>query len=94
MADSSLVGVTFDKYEIQSLLGKGGMATVYLGMQTSVNRPVAVKVLPSALLHDSTFMERFKREAEVIARLEHFHILPVYDYGEFEGMPYISMVSI
>jgi len=67
------------------------MATVYKATQKTINRTVAVKVLPRALMHDDTFMQRFRREAEVVARLEHFHILPMYDYGEYDGMPYIVM---
>jgi formylglycine-generating enzyme required for sulfatase activity/tRNA A-37 threonylcarbamoyl transferase component Bud32 len=87
LIDSVLDG----QYQIVEMLGKGGMATVYKAIQTSVNRLVAVKILPQTLLHDENFMKRFRQEAEVIARLEHFHILPIYDYGEYEGMPYIVM---
>ncbi len=92
MADSaSLVGVSLGQYKIVSLIGKGGMAAVYKATQASINRTVAIKVLPRSLMHDDTFMERFRREAEVVARLEHFHILPIYDYGEYDGMPFIVM---
>jgi formylglycine-generating enzyme required for sulfatase activity/tRNA A-37 threonylcarbamoyl transferase component Bud32 len=87
LIDSILDG----QYRIIEMLGKGGMATVYKAIQTSVNRLVAVKILPQSLLHDENFMKRFRQEAEVIARLEHFHILPIYDYGEHDDMPYIVM---
>ncbi len=86
-----LIGKTLGQYTIVSQIGQGGMATVYKATQTSINRTVAVKVLPRALLHDPGFYERFTREVEVIAMLEHPHIVPIYDYGESEGMPYITM---
>lgn len=86
-----LIGSSLGQYQITEMLGKGGMATVYKATQTTINRTVAIKVLPRALMHDDTFMQRFRREAEVVARLEHFHILPMYDYGEYDGMPYIVM---
>lgn len=87
----ALIGSSLGQYQIIEMLGKGGMATVYKATQKTINRTVAVKVLPRALMHDDTFMQRFRREAEVVARLEHFHILPMYDYGEYDGMPYIVM---
>jgi serine/threonine protein kinase len=87
----ALIGSSLGQYHIVEMLGKGGMATVYKATQKTVNRTVAVKVLPRALMHDDTFMQRFRREAEVVASLEHFHILPMYDYGEYDGMPYIVM---
>lgn len=86
-----LIGSSLGQYQIIEMLGKGGMATVYKATQTTINRTVAIKVLPRALMHDDTFMQRFRREAEVVATLEHFHILPMYDYGEYDGMPYIVM---
>jgi len=67
------------------------MATVYQSTQVAVNRTVAIKVLPSTFMHDETFMTRFRQEAEVAAQLEHIHILPVYDFGEHDGIPYIVM---
>ncbi len=88
----ALIGVLLDnQYQIVELLGKGGMASVYKATQKSINRNVAVKVLPRSFLHDDTFMQRFQQEAELIARLEHFHILPIYAYGDYDGMPYIVM---
>ncbi len=72
-------------YEIIEPVGVGGMATVYKAYQPSMNRTVAIKVLPPQLARNPTFLTRFRQEAQVIARLEHAHILPVYDYGESEG---------
>jgi hypothetical protein len=86
-----LIGKTIGGYEIQSRAGRGGMATVYCARQTSMNRLVAIKVLPRSLMHNDGFLERFYREVEVVAGLQHPYILPVYDFGEFDGMPYIGM---
>lgn len=86
-----LLGRTLGQFEILEEIGRGGMATVYRARQTSIKRVVAVKVLPRTLLHDPSFYERFTREVEVVAHLEHPHILPIYDYGEVEGIPYIAM---
>lgn len=86
-----LIGRQIGQYEILRELGRGGMATVYLARQTNVNRQVAVKVLPREFMHDPQFIERFKREIQLIADLEHPHILPVYDFGETERIPFIVM---
>jgi serine/threonine protein kinase len=86
-----LIGTRLGQYEILEEIGRGGMATVYRAKQTSINRVVAVKVLPRHFLHDPGFFERFEREVDVIAHLEHPHILPIYDYGKDQGVPYIVM---
>src|SRR5512134_1367854 len=79
-------------YEIKSELGRGGMATVYHGYDPRFEREVAVKVLPSELLHsDPQFKLRFEREAKIIAQLEHPSIVPVYDVGDEGGQPYFVM---
>jgi len=80
------------RYEIRSELGRGGMATVYHGYDPRFEREVAVKVLPSELLHsDPQFKLRFEREAKIIAQLEHSSIVPVYDVGDEDGQPYFVM---
>lgn len=89
-----LVGQTLGQYQILGEIAKGGMSTVYRAKQMSMGREVAIKVLPSALMHDSNFAERFLREVDIIARLQHPHILPVYDFGEQDEMPYIVMAYI
>ena len=86
-----LTGKVLGQFEILEEIGRGGMASVYRAKQQSMGRIVAVKVLPRNLMHDPTFYERFEREVEVISRLEHPHILPIYDYGQTDGMPYIAM---
>lgn len=88
---SNLIGKTIGQYTILEEIGRGGMATVYSAMQTSMNRKVAIKVLPPHFMHDPGFMERFEREVEVISHLEHPHILPIYDYGQAENVPFIAM---
>jgi serine/threonine-protein kinase len=79
-------------YEVKAELGRGGMATVYRAYDPRFEREVAVKVLPSELLHsDPQFRLRFEREAKIIAQLEHSAIVPVYDVGEADGQPYFVM---
>lgn len=85
------VGTTVSGYRILEEVGQGGMATVYRAHQISMNRDVAIKVLPSRLLNEPVSLERFKQEASIVARLEHRAIVPVHDYGEYEGIPYLVM---
>ncbi len=86
-----MVPEKFDRYEILGELGRGGMATVYRAHDPRFQRPVAIKVLPREFLHDPTFKARFEREAHTIASLEHPAIVPVYDFGEQHGQPYLVM---
>ncbi len=79
------------RYEVKSELGRGGMATVFHARDPRFERDVAVKVLPREFLHDPTFRARFEREAKTIAALEHSAIVPVHDFGEDEGQPYLVM---
>ncbi len=89
MAD--LVGQNLGPYRILEQIGLGGMATVYKAYHAAMDRYVAIKVLPQHLARDPNFRARFQREARAIARLEHLYILPVYDAGEDEGIPYLVM---
>jgi len=79
------------RYEVIAELGRGGMATVYRAHDPSFDREVAVKVLPREFLHDPQFLGRFQREVKTIAQLEHPAIVPVYDVGEDDGMPFFVM---
>ncbi len=79
------------RYEVIAELGRGGMATVYHAHDPQFGREVAIKVLPREFLHDRTFRERFRREAQTIAALEHSAIVPVYDFDEHEGQPFFVM---
>ncbi len=79
-------------YEITALLGRGGMSAVYKGIQTSLERDVAIKLLSPELSADPEFEVRFHREAKAMARLNHPHIVQIYDYGRTEaGQHYIVM---
>lgn len=81
----------FGRYIIKSEIGRGGMATVFHAYDPRFERDVAIKVLPKEFLHDPQFRTRFEREAKTIALLEHPAIVPVYDFGEEDGQPYIVM---
>lgn len=91
---ASLIGRKLGKYEIRELIGQGGMATVYKGYQPDVDRYVAIKVLPPHPGQDTQFVERFRLEARTIARLQHPHILPMYDYGDEGGILYLATAYI
>jgi len=90
MADQ-LLGRNFGGYEILEEIGRGGMAVVYKARQISMNRIVALKVLPRQFIHDKTFRARFEREVSIVAKLEHRAIVPVHDYGEIDELPFIVM---
>lgn len=79
------------RYQLKSELGRGGMSTVFLAFDPTMQRQVALKLLPREFLHHGTFRERFYREARIIAALEHPAIVPIYDFGEEEGQPYFVM---
>lgn len=79
------------RYELRNELGRGGMATVFQGFDPRFKRDVAVKLLPREFLHDPNFRARFEREATTIASLEHSAIVPVYDFGEEDGQPFLVM---
>ncbi len=88
------VGENVGPYRIIEQLGQGGMATVYKAYHAALDRYVALKVLHPAFNEDSSFIMRFQREARVVAKLEHPHIVPVYDYAEHEMRPYLVMKFI
>jgi serine/threonine-protein kinase len=88
---SDLVGQRLGKFEILAVLGKGGMATVYRARQTDLKREVAIKVMKASLAESEDFLVRFRREAELVARLEHPNIITIYDYGQEGETVYIAM---
>ncbi|MCS6887182.1 MAG: tetratricopeptide repeat protein [Chloroflexus sp.] len=94
MSDLSLVGQTIGRFEILSELGRGGMAVVYKARQTDLDRIVALKILPPSLTSDQSYIARFRQEARSAARLEHPHIMPIYEVGEVAGYHYIAMKFI
>ncbi|MGQ0601364.1 MAG: protein kinase domain-containing protein [Anaerolineales bacterium] len=91
---SLTVGETVGPYRIVEQLGQGGMATVFKAYHAALDRYVAIKVLHPAFKEDATFLARFQREARVVARLEHPNIVPVYDFAEHNGSPYLVMKFI
>lgn len=92
MTFENLSGQQLGQYELRELLGTGGMAAVYLGYQINLKREVAVKVLGAQQLAEQPdYHRRFTREAETAAKLEHAHIVPIYDYGMHEGSAYVVM---
>jgi serine/threonine protein kinase len=98
MKAEALVGTALGTCTLQQLIGQGGMGAVYLAQQSRPRRQVAVKVLlPSTTLkpqHLAAFLERFRRETDAAASLEHPNIMPVYEYGERDGMAYLVMPFI
>ena len=91
MGIHNLTGYTLGQYELRDLLGVGGMGAVYRGYQISLDREVAVKILPTALAEQPGYVERFNREARIAASLEHAHIVRVYDFGTQESISYLVM---
>lgn len=86
-----LIGKQLSGYEVLERIGKGGMATVYRARQITMNRDVAIKVLPREQMKDDSYLLRFEREVNIVAKLEHRNIVPVHDHGSYDGQPYIIM---
>src|SRR5258706_5474346 len=84
-------GQTIGQSPIQDKLGEGGMGAVYRADQPAIHRSVALKVLSANVASDPDALDRFKREVDIIAELEHPYILPVYDFGQVDDNPYIVM---
>ncbi|MEN8695466.1 MAG: protein kinase domain-containing protein [Akkermansiaceae bacterium] len=80
----------FPGYEVSSLIAQGGMGAVYHAIQISLERPVAIKLLPKEF-GDESFKEQFAAEARAMAKLNHPNLIGIYDFGEVEGMPFIVM---
>src|SRR5574341_30806 len=91
---SSWAGKTLGKVQIDSLLARGGMAEVYLGTHTTLYRKVVIKILHSHHEDDPTLLERFQREARVVAKLRHPNIVQVFDFDTVNDQPYIVMEYI
>jgi serine/threonine protein kinase len=97
MSDSlhdRVVAAVGHRYELESEIGRGGMSVVYRARDLSLNRRVAIKVLPPELAYDPAVRTRFIREAQTSALLSHAHIVPIYDVGEREGIAYFVMALV
>jgi len=89
-----LIGSSLGQYKIIEEIGRGGMAVVYRAYQPSLERNVAIKVLPPQLAFDSTFVNRFLQEARAAAGLKHTNVVKIYDVGEEDGVYYIVMEEV
>ena len=81
----------FGHYQLQKLIGRGGMGEVYKAYDTQTHRVVAVKVLPPHLAQDATFQRRFRRESQAAAGVQNPHVVPIHGYGEIDGRLYLDM---
>jgi serine/threonine protein kinase len=89
------LGELLPQYRIECLIGRGGMGAVYKGIQPELARPVAIKVLPTELAADEEFVTRFKREARMLAQLQHSRIITIHDFGHTsDGRLYLVMEHI
>ncbi|MEJ2869500.1 protein kinase [Actinomycetospora sp. OC33-EN08] len=84
-------GREFGRYRLGRLIGSGGMGDVYEAVDVERDRAVALKLLPELFGGNAEFLERFRRESRVAARLRDPHIIPIHDYGEIDGRLYIDM---
>jgi tRNA A-37 threonylcarbamoyl transferase component Bud32 len=85
------IGTVLAGYRIEERIGRGGMSVVYRADHIRLKRKVALKLLAPELAEDSAFRERFLRESELAASLDHPNVVPIYDAGEVEGLLYIAM---
>ncbi len=93
----NLIGKSIERYNILSQIGEGGMATVYKAIDTRLNREVALKVIRTERLTLETMektLKRFQREARALASLTHPNIVPIMDFGEYDGRPFLVMPYI
>src|SRR5882672_10225852 len=85
------IGSEFSHYKVIEHIGRGGMADVWSARDKRLNRTVAIKTVVRDMSQDTEPTKLFEREAQTIAKLEHPHILPIYDFGDFEAQLYIVM---
>src|ERR1700757_766637 len=89
--EADVDGTPFGRYRLVELLGRGGMGEVWRAYDTTIDRVVALKVLPANLADDPVFQQRFRREARAAAGLDDPHVVPIYDFGEIDGRLYVTM---
>jgi serine/threonine protein kinase len=88
------VGENIGPYQLLEQVGEGGMGAVFKAYHPALDRYVALKMIQPAFREDQTFLARFQREARLVAKLEHPHIVPIYDYSEYEKLAYLVMKFI
>ena len=88
---NELAGQCLGGYELEEEIGRGSMGMVYRGRQIALGREVAIKVLSRALARDASYVARFIREAQIIAGLNHPHIVQIFDAGQQNGLLYFVM---
>lgn len=92
---NGLIGQTLDeRYELTECIGRGGMGVVYLANQRSLDREVVVKVLPPSMIDDAEARARFEREAAGMSKLQHPHIVSIFDFGYHGDLGYIVMEHV
>jgi serine/threonine protein kinase len=89
---NEFAGQSLGRYVLEEEIGRGSMGIVYRGNQVVLNRTVAIKILPPALAQDPSFIARFIREAQIIAKLNHSHIVHIYDVGQHNGILYFIAI--
>src|SRR5574342_504902 len=94
MTTDTLLGKTLDEYRLVALLGHGGMARVYRGLDLNLKRLVAIKVIDTPYRGDTEYVARIRREAQTIAQLDHPGIVRLYRYGEVDDLLYMAMQYI
>jgi hypothetical protein len=95
MSEEDRVGsVLLDRYRIEGMLGRGGMSTVYRGMQLSVQRPVAIKLIAGSIAREPECVQRFRREAEAMARLQHPSSVRIYEFGVTEAQELFIVMEL
>jgi polar amino acid transport system substrate-binding protein len=94
MQMDNLSNTSLGQFQLIEEIGRGGMSHIYRAHQPSMKREVAIKILSPALQSDSNLVERFNREVEVVAALQHPYIVPVYDFGEQNGLLFIAMAFV
>ena len=90
MVSDQRIGSEVAGYRIERLIGKGGMSAVYLAEHLALGRKVAFKILAHELSQEQAFRDRFVRESRLAASIDHPNIVPIYDVGEHDGLPYFS----
>ena len=87
---TEILGKTIGEYQVMEFIARGDSSFVYKAFQPAMNRYVAIKILPPSLARNETAVRQFQRQGEIMAQLEHPHILPVYDYGQADDVSYIA----